>query len=393
MPEFQQYVNRLRRSAQARLDRVLLAGTAAGGGSAGATRAGGGAVLLRPARAEEMRATWAREYPEGLARLRAEAEELLAGRARVFDREMTWTETPDWHSDPLTGGEWPRRFWAEMPRQERRPVCMGAGPAPAPDDAGSRRVPDRRAAVRGNGLPLAEELDRREPALHRRPLDQCPGAGTAPDRVELDLPAAAMSAGMDRKAGAGVLPADPTPGGVHPPELPGRLNSPSKHCSPRRPASPPPDWRSHGWPRRRWRDWGISAVGGTASAMPPGRRLRDQGVSNQAFVMDLLLQPVLLGGLPVPENSGLLLDRLEAMATCHAVIDASGALPGVGDGHEGAVVLLGQDLQRPHRSLLATCGVLFSRPEFCRAARVFDEKSAWLLGAGGRERFERLVGR
>ena len=39
---------------------------------------------------------------------------VLAGRATVFDREMTWTEAPNWHADLLTGGEWPRQFWSEM---------------------------------------------------------------------------------------------------------------------------------------------------------------------------------------------------------------------------------------------------------------------------------------
>src|SRR5207249_554757 len=53
--------------------------------------------------------------------------------------------------------------------------------------------------------------------------------------------------------------------------------------------------------------------------------------------------------------------------------------------------LLGQDPRHPFRPLLATCGVLFNRPEFCRAANGFDEKSAWLLGPAGRERFQKLA--
>src|SRR5207244_11480556 len=93
------------------------------------------------------------------------------------------------------------------------------------------------------------------------------------------------------------------------------------------------------------------------------------------------------------ETPAARLDRLEAMeGFLAAAMDASGALPNVGDADDGAAIRLGQDLHHPARSLLATCGVLFQRPEFCRAAGGFDEKSAWLLGPLGRARFERLVG-
>src|SRR5439155_21438014 len=61
------------------------------------------------------RALRARGYPEGLPRLRQEADELLAGRAQVFDRELTWTEAPNWHQDLLRGGEWPRCYWSQVP--------------------------------------------------------------------------------------------------------------------------------------------------------------------------------------------------------------------------------------------------------------------------------------
>src|SRR6266498_1076275 len=51
--------------------------------------------FFEPSRVDEMRETWSQEYPDGLTRLRAAADELLTGRAMVFDREMTWTDAPN----------------------------------------------------------------------------------------------------------------------------------------------------------------------------------------------------------------------------------------------------------------------------------------------------------
>src|SRR5687768_15981407 len=107
--------------------------------------------------------------------------------------------------------------------------------------------------------------------------------------------------------------------------------------------------------------------------------------------MDFILLPVILGQHQAREPPVPLLYCLAAMAgfLC-AVVDGSGCLPSVGEANDGAAVLLAQDPQNPAPSLLATCGVLFNRPDVCRAAGRFHEKSAWLLGPAGRQRFERL---
>src|SRR2546422_2220867 len=94
------------------------------------------------------------------------------------------------------------------------------------------------------------------------------------------------------------------------------------------------------------------------------RALAPRSLPDQAFVMDLALQPVLLARHQGRETPVALLDRLEATAGfLAAAMDASGALPNVGDADDGAAIRLGQDLHHPARSLLATCGVLFQRPE------------------------------
>jgi heparinase II/III-like protein len=396
---------RLRQMAQARVDRLRLA-MGRLPGAAYSSPSGAESLELPfffdPARAEEMRATWSRDFPEGLARLRAEADELLAGRAMIFDREMTWTDAPNWHANLLQGGEWPRRFWAEVP-------------------------------IRDGGVKYAWEL-----ARHQHLMTLARAAFLTGEAPYGDTACRWLLSWIDE---------NPPYVGIHwtsPLELGLRLIAWSWIYRLLRPRNEPLKERGAGWTHelerefyrfiqiqvgfiRRyhsahssannhligeaagvmmaglafpwlaeaggWRDWGLSIL---ARELP--RQCHEDGVSAeqtfhyQAFVMDLVLQPVLLARHQARETPVELLDRLEAMAGfLYAAMDASGALPSVGDADDGAAILLGQDLHHPYRSLLATCGVLFKRPEFCRAAGRFDEKSAWLLGATGRERFERLV--
>lgn len=356
-----------------------------------------------PARAQELRATWSRDYPESLASLRAEADELLAGRATVFDREVTWTDTPNWHANLLGGGEWPRLFWSAMP-------------------------------IRDGGVKYAWEM-----ARHQHLMTLARAAFLTGEAPYATAACRWLTSWIDD---------NPPWMGIHwtsALELGLRLIAWSWIYRLLRPRDEPLKERSAGWAREmereffrfvqlqvefirryhsahssannhligeaagvataglafpwlpeadRWRDWGMGIL---ARELP--RQCHEDGVSAeqtfhyQAFVMDLVLQPVLLARHQGRETPVELLDRLEAMAAfLYAAMDASGALPKVGDADDGAAILLGQDLHHPYRSLLATCGVLFQRPEFCRAAGSFDEKSAWLLGSAGRERFERLAG-
>jgi hypothetical protein len=385
---------RLRHSAQARVDRARL----------NRDRLPGTELpeplepmdvpfFFDPARREEIRATWAREYPEGRERLRAEADELLAGRVRVFDREMSWEETPNWHLDLLNGREWPRCFWAEMP-------------------------------IRDGGVKYVWELARHQHLMTLARawflLDEQP-YGTAACRwlkswidenppytgvhwtsaLELALRLIAWSWIYRLLRGHPAWTGDLARGFFQAIQLQVEFirRYHSAHSSANNhligeAAGVATAGLAFPWlaDADRWRHWGLQLL---ADELP--RQCHPDGVSAeqtfhyQAFVMDLALQPTLLNRHQGRETPVEVLDRLEVMAEfLSTAMDASGHLPSIGDADDGAAIRLGQDLHSPYRSLLATCGVLFNRPEFCRAAGSFDEKSAWLLGPGGRDRFTKL---
>lgn len=452
MPKLTWYVNRLRamtaaevkyrlrHAAQTRVDRARLTGKAPlllrGSGLPGAVLPEPLEPLdvpffFDPASAEQIRATWARDYPEGLARLRAEADELLAGRAIVFDREITWTDAPDWHADVMRGGEWPLRFWSTVPIRDggvkyvwelarhqqlmtlaRAAFLTGEVSYAAAARRWLKSWIDRNPPYTGVHWTSALELGLRLIAwswIYRfRILDF--GFWIEGGRT---TESANPEAENLLREGSGLL----LPGGANPPGNPKsedlereffRLIQMQAEFI-RRYHSAHSSANNHligeaagvamaglAFPwlagADEWREWGLEVL---ARELP--RQCYADGVSAeqafhyQSFVMDLVLQPVLLGRHQAREIPVELPERLEAMAGfLYAAMDASGALPGVGDADDGAAILLGQDLHRPYRSLLATCGVLFNRPEFCRAAGALDEKSAWLLGPGGRARFERL---
>lgn len=406
MPKLTWYVNRLkamtpaevgyrlRHSAQTRVDRVRMVRERLPGSELPeALDPANVPFFFDPAAADAMRATWEQEYPQGLERLCAEADELVAGRATVFDREMTWTDAPDWHLNLLTGEEWPRRFWSQMP-------------------------------IRDGGVKYVWELARHQHLMTLARASFLTGYlpyGTAACRwlkswIDENPPytgihwTSALELGLrliawswiyrfirGHAAWTGVLEQEFFRLVQLQAEFIRRYHS--AHSSANNhligeAAGVAMAGLAFPWLAEadRWREWGLSVL---AEELP--RQVHADGVSAeqtfhyQAFVMDLLLQPVLLGRHQAREMPVELLERLEAMAGfLHNAIDASGHVPAVGDADDGAAILLGQEPHHPYRSLLATCGVLFNRPEFCRAGRAFDEKSEWLLGCSGRERFHRL---
>jgi hypothetical protein len=104
---------------------------------------------------------------------------------------------------------------------------------------------------------------------------------------------------------------------------------------------------------------------------------------------------MLIGGL-VARGNGVDLGepywrRLEAMLDFIAsIMDVGGNVPEIGDADEGVLVRLVPGRGDVFQSLLATGGVLFGRPELCRKARVFDDKTRWLLGDPAQSTFDRL---
>lgn len=417
MPGLNWYLNRLRamspaemgyrarHCAQTRVDRLrLAAGRLPGAALLPGT--GGDALevpfFFDPAQADAIRAEWARDFPDGLARLRAEADALCAGRAVLFGQEVTWTDAPEWHADLLRGGEWPRRFWSEVPIRDggvkyawelarHQHLMTLARAAFLTDDARYATAAcrwlvswiDENPAYIGIHWTSALELGLRLIAwswIYRflrprhEPLPER-GAGWTGELEREFFRAIQLQAEFIRRYHSAHSSAN------------NHLIGEAAGVAMAGLAFP---WLAEA---DRWRDWGMRVL---TEELPrqchPDGIGAEQAFHYQAFVMELVLQPVLLARHQGREIPVELLDRLEAMAGfLYAAMDASGALPAIGDADDGAAILLGQDLHSPYRSLLATCGVLFKRPEFCDAAGAFDEKSAWLLGPGGRERFGQLA--
>lgn len=110
---------------------------------------------------------------------------------------------------------------------------------------------------------------------------------------------------------------------------------------------------------------------------------REQAISYQQFVLDFLL----LAGLAGKENGDAFSQsywrRMETMLEYVAsVMDVRGNVPMIGDADDGYAVRLSQERAFcPFRSLLATGAVLFGRGDFKFKAGVLDDKTRWLLGA------------
>ena len=112
---------------------------------------------------------------------------------------------------------------------------------------------------------------------------------------------------------------------------------------------------------------------------------REQAIWYQHEVADMML----LAGLTARENGSdfgaAFWTRLEAMlefiASC---MDVGGHVPALGDSDDAVVVRFSpQPDFRVYHSLLASGAVLFARGDFKHKARVFDDKSRWLLGDAG----------
>jgi hypothetical protein len=138
------------------------------------------------------------------------------------------------------------------------------------------------------------------------------------------------------------------------------------------------------WPRARvWRDAAKAILEREALLQnAPDGVNREQAVSYQQFTLDFLLLPLLAGGARGVRFGEAYQSRIEAMLEYLAsIMDAGGHVPMFGDADDGYVVKLSHDSGFcPYRSLLATGGVLFRRPEFKRKAGALDDKTRWLLG-------------
>lgn len=119
---------------------------------------------------------------------------------------------------------------------------------------------------------------------------------------------------------------------------------------------------------------------------------REQAIAYQQFVADLLLLAALAGRASGTSFSRAYWGRLERMLEFLAsLMDVAGHVPMIGDGDDGYAVRLSHEARFcPYRSLLATGAVLFERGDFKKKAGGFDDKSRWLLGPSGEEAFAAL---
>ena len=119
---------------------------------------------------------------------------------------------------------------------------------------------------------------------------------------------------------------------------------------------------------------------------------REQTTAYQQFVLDFMLIASLLGRDAKMEFSNEYWRRIEAMLTyLVSVMDVSGNVPMIGDADDGYVVSLSQQQDFcPYASLLATGAVLFKRQDFKFKAKIFDDKSRWLLGDAAAIEFENI---
>ena len=121
----------------------------------------------------------------------------------------------------------------------------------------------------------------------------------------------------------------------------------------------------------------------------------EQAVCYQQFVLDFLLLSLLAGesaGEPLSDDYRA---RIAAMlAFLASIMDASGAVPMIGDGDDAAVTRLAPGAGFcPYRSLLASGAVLFEDGALRLKAGQLDDKTRWLFGARAEEAFARLRGR
>jgi len=138
------------------------------------------------------------------------------------------------------------------------------------------------------------------------------------------------------------------------------------------------------WPQsRRWLATAKSILETEAKRQnAPDGVNREQAVSYQQFVLDLLLLCLLTGKANGIWFSVLYEARIEAMLEYLAsIMDVKGNVPMFGDADDGQVLRLapGGDFCG-YRSLLATGAIVFRSGEFRRKAGTLDDKTRWLLG-------------
>ncbi len=118
---------------------------------------------------------------------------------------------------------------------------------------------------------------------------------------------------------------------------------------------------------------------------------KEQAVYYQLYLFRFGVLAKLAAGLHDKMVSPEIEQRMESMAHFIAcIMDSEGNVPAIGDEDGGQAVRLSEMPGNPYLSVLATAAALFGRSEFKTRAQEFDESSFWLCGTEGKIKFADL---
>lgn len=107
---------------------------------------------------------------------------------------------------------------------------------------------------------------------------------------------------------------------------------------------------------------------------------KEQAIYYHHEVMDMMLLCLLAAQANGRRFPPAWLQRLERMAEfVAALMDAGGHVPMFGDADDARMLRLDSSDSPPYRSLLASCALLFGRADFKRKAGALDARNRWLL--------------
>lgn len=328
-----------------------------------------------------------RALPGATDSARAMAERIADGRFAFFGYpEVRLPETPDWHHDPVTGHDWPRRHWSRVDHR-----AAGADPKWLWELGRHQHVVHLARAWRLTGHPrFAHAAGRHlESFLEQNP----PGVGIH-WRVGLELGMRLTSWAWAVEMLRGSPAATPALGEA-------LLASADAHMAQ---LERYPSLHSSANNHRIGEIAGL-AVGGMAFPELPGARARadgalselaaelgrqvhpdgvdaEQATAYQGFVLDLVLPVVaclVRLGREVPEPiAGPVAGLAEVLAS---MATDAGTLPRIGDDDDAAGIDLASEPTRPERlrSRVRTTSLLLGR-RLSRAEPGMDEQTAWLCG-------------
>lgn len=118
---------------------------------------------------------------------------------------------------------------------------------------------------------------------------------------------------------------------------------------------------------------------------------KEQAVHYQIFCFEFFLISALLGranGIDFPKEYWEMLEKSASFIS--AVTNEDLSIKQIGDSDDGKVIVLSEGQYEEAHSILATSSVLFDRIDFAEKAKVFDEKSFWLLGKKGKADFDNI---